>query len=662
MLKIKHITPPYCLYKIGMLALVCSVMLCSCQKEDVGTMTTLNLFSEESSMGDSKLAVNGFSMKWCDLDRVRINNNGVFNVTVNENGATVNSQYSTVPFSTPLRAVSPDISNLSHNITSDQHEVRLPSTYNYATTTLGGNEVQHLATPMAAYAAHGNNLYFKYLTGALTVKLKNTTAKTIYIEDITISSNNYQLSGNRTIDFTDLENIQPQRSDYESERKITMKCNRKAVAAGSTLPVQIPVLPVGADNCFTVEVRYITEFDGTIASGSYTYQLKNYYTFSKTQPARTSGSGNSLGRGELGYVTVELKEESSSTYQRDFFFKDADGYYLISTPMELKWLSTLSNTGSHFTSGQKVKLTNDIDMTGQSYFIPIKKVIEFDGNSKNISNLDLWSVSTNCSGLLKDESTSSSGYTGITVNNLNMIHCTLKIQSSTAFAGFIVGYANQDATISNCHVDNSTVHFVTSGTPSVIILDIGGICGRVSGKATLTDCRAFDLLFTTPTSNYVSSYSTLNCGGLIGYTNRDLFKSCYVNITNSNNVIKNTNADGVIRFGGFEGYHSSSDENFIFHNSAYNDSRVIIQNLTVNGSNQVYAGALCGSMISSRSINLANTYQSSITTTGSITVNAPTEYIGSAANKYVCGSGNSYIFDNSSPYNTATATLELTIN
>ena len=661
MLKIKHITPPYCLLKIGMLALVCGAMLASCQKE--GETTTLKLFTEESNSGDSKMAVDGMAMRWCNGDVVCINNNGTFSVNVNSSGATVTAGY--YPFETPLRAVTPNIT--SSSLDDNQCSVSLPATYNYATTTRNNVVMQHLATPMAAYTRSGDQLHFKYLTGALTVNLKNTTGKTIYVEDITITSNYYQLSGYKTIDFTALTNIQPETTDVEAYRTVTMKCNREAVAAGATLPVQIPVLPVGTNNRFTVTVRYIVNFDET-TSVSDANPSKNYYTFSATQPSRTTGLGNSLGRGELGYVPVELKETLSPGYQKDFFFKDESYYYLIGTPKELKWLSVVSST-SDFTLGQKVRLTNNIDMTSQRYFAPIQKVTEFDGCNKTISNLEMLAGGYNnhTNGLLYDGSSSSSGYTGITVNDLTMDNCTLKIQVSTAFAGFIAGYANQNVTITNCNVTNSKVEFVTSSTNS-ITLDIGGICGRVDGNSTLSACRVENLRFVV--GDYLSSYDNLRCGGLIGYsTYQSLFENCYVSITSSGNLIKNTKDNGYIHFGGFVGYHSINNNSsgwLIIKSTNYKRSDVVINNLEVRGTKNtstVYAGAFCGYMNPSYPVNLRNSYHTTIQTSGQFTVytvNSNNKHIGSAGNNYVCGNGvNPYIQEGimGAEYN-----LNLTIN
>ena len=641
MLKIKHITPPYCLLKIGMLALVCGAMLASCQKE--GETTTLKLFTEESNSGDSKMAVDGMAMRWCNGDVVRINNNGTFSVNVSGSGATVTAGY--YPFETPLRAVTPNIA--SSSLDSNQCSVSLPATYNYATTTRNNVVMQHLATPMAAYTRSGDQLHFKYLTGALTVNLKNSTQKTMYVEDITITSNNYQLSGNKTIDFTNLTNIQPQTTENEADRKVTMKCNRMEVAAGATLPVQIPVLPVGTDNRFTVKVRYIIDFDENVTQGSSAAVLKYYITFSKTQTARTSGIGNRLLRGELGYVPVELKDERSTTYQADFFFKDADGYYLISTPKELNWLSKLSNNPNNiFTLGQKVRLTNNIDMTGQSYFKPIKNVIEFDGDDKTISNLEMYAGGYNnyTNGLLYDGSSSSSGYTGITVNDLTMDNCTLKVQVSTAHAGFIVGYANQDATITNCKVTNSTVQSVVTTTSNITSLNIGGICGTVLGRGILSKCKVYSLQFIY--GNSLSQYDVLNCGGLIGYSpSYNFFEDCSVTIP-SGNLIKNTKNNGVIHFGGFVGYNTDFDHAPSIRSTNI-QSGVTINNLTVTGGNgsntTVYAGAFCGYITNNGYFGMYLEYPAaSISTSGSITVNATNEHIGSTSNAYVCGSGNSY--------------------
>ena len=139
----------------------------------------------------------------------------------------------------------------------------------------------------------------------------------------------------------------------------------------------------------------------------------------------------------------------------------------------------------------------------------------------------------------------------------------------------------------------------------------------------------------------------MNFPTLNGHHPQSSFENCYVSITSSGNLIKNTKDNGYIHFGGFVGYYLRDNTNDWLQISStnYKRSDVVINNLEVRGTQStstVYAGAFCGYMNPSYPVNLRNSYHTTIQTSGQFavyTVNSNNKHIGSIDNSYVCGNG-----------------------
>ena len=141
----------------------------------------------------------------------------------------------------------------------------------------------------------------------------------------------------------------------------------------------------------------------------------------------------------------------------------------------------------------------------------------------------------------------------------------------------------------------------------------------------------------------------MNFPTLNGHHPQSSFENCYVSITSSGNLIKNTKDNGSIYFGGFVGYYlrdiNHTNEWLQIRSTNYGRSAVLINNLEVRGTKStstVYAGAFCGYMNPSYPVNLRNSYHTTIQTSGQFTVNtvnSNNKHIGSIDNSYVCGNG-----------------------
>lgn len=277
--------------KIYLLLLV-ALAVAACQKDSLGGSGTLRI-TAEGMHGAGKVAVSGTVSYWATDDQVLINGEQVtVNIDEPNNTVTVNSASS---FEAPFFGVYPAGIYVSNS--GADYTLNLPSTYTYATTTHYGRTLQNLPSPMVAYlATAGDNpvLEFKHVTGALNVMVINHYGFTIQVDSIVVSSNKYQLCGNKTVTLGNTITVNAVDTNDAALRRVKMAGGTAlCVLAGDTAIIQVPVLPVGADNRFTVEVG-VHKVD----------QLDIKKKFSRTQG--NAGSDYSLDRAEIGYVPTRF--------------------------------------------------------------------------------------------------------------------------------------------------------------------------------------------------------------------------------------------------------------------------------------------------------------------------------------------------------------------
>lgn len=275
--------------KIYLLLLV-ALIVTACQKDSLGGSGTLRI-TAEGMHGAGKVAVNGTVSYWATDDQLLINGEQVtVNIDEPNNTVTVDSASS---FEAPFFGVYPAGIYVSNS--GADYTLNLPSTYTYATTTHYGRTLQNLPSPMVAYlATAGDNpvLEFKHVTGALNVMVINHYGFTIQVDSIVVSSNKYQLCGSKTVTLSNTITVNAVETNDESLRRVKLAGGTALrVLAGDTAIIQLPVLPVGPDNRFTVEVGVRKNDD-----------VKK--KFKKTQG--NSGTNYSLGRAEIGYVPTRF--------------------------------------------------------------------------------------------------------------------------------------------------------------------------------------------------------------------------------------------------------------------------------------------------------------------------------------------------------------------
>lgn len=273
--------------KFLLLSALAALTLAACQKDNDGL---LRLYIE--GMGsDSKMAAEGGASYWATGDKVDINGTEyTIDVDESSNTATVDATGATDYY-----GVYP--SSIIDSRNGANYVLNLPSTYTYATTTHYGRTLQNVAAPMVGYAEYDENsstsMQFKHVTAALNVKVTNYHYDyAIVVDTIMVLSGNYRLCGPTSVTINENFSLNATafaEGDVDSIKCVTMLFNGGStlqVAASSSANVQIPVLPVGAGNKFTVKISVHRADDATI----------------KATLVRTQTTGGALSRAQIGYV------------------------------------------------------------------------------------------------------------------------------------------------------------------------------------------------------------------------------------------------------------------------------------------------------------------------------------------------------------------------
>ena len=579
--------------------------------------------AEDFHGGDSKMGAyinaSRVNFTWETGDEVRIND-GVFAVTRSNSNATISARAGQ-PFTAPIRALSP-ASLYNGALTSDQVQVTLPDTYQWSTFTqsIGGlnTQCQKLNAPMAYYGDASNLNYsngqqrivFKNLCGALAVKITNTTGLPLDMEEIQVSSNRYKLSGNLSINFTNLEGLQP--VSTTTLNTVTMRFDNEdlTLLANESKVVLIPVLPVGNDNRFAIQVKYRNLQYASSPS------IKHCFTYERTQP---NSGNNALARSQFGYAPIDATRTTTTgsnanpKVSSSYFFRDTDGYNRIKDKYQLHFLSTLGDDELTINPSQaKIRIVRDIDMVGLT-MKPLYGVSDVDGGGHTISNA---SFETNTSGRvgLLDNPTDAS----IKDLTLESPKISVSALSGTRYAGFLIAKAAGTTTINNCHVDNPNVYNAAVSGTYDNDLSIGGLIGCSEGSLNITGSTVIKLRFSqaSPSS---PNYLQVNCGGMVGYA----FLSSSENIQMSGGrpysnqvVITHENtvplvANLEVRFGGVIGVANGGsdwdvdvDVRVGRYKNSNDQTPFVVKSMTSN----VYAGHVLGLEANPPQINHGDLY------------------------------------------------------
>ena len=158
--------------------------------------------------------------------------------------------------------------------------ITVPATYSSANNYMVGAR-QHIPLPMGSYYNSSGNpksLTFRHVTAAVKVMLWNACSQDIIVDQVVVKTDTYRINGSVTLDLRDgnLGVAASYESSSASDRSVTVQFPSSGegaltIAAGdNTKSVQVPILPIEADN-ITIEVyAHTASFSTSLKVYSYT--------------------------------------------------------------------------------------------------------------------------------------------------------------------------------------------------------------------------------------------------------------------------------------------------------------------------------------------------------------------------------------------------------
>ena len=373
-------------YLLFALIPILAVLAAGCVKEG---KSYIKLYTDGFELSEEarKAAVDGRFTYWLNGEYVRINHRS-HRVSLSGDSEAVASDVPSAPDYT-YGSVYP--SKIFVSSSNTNYTVRVPRQYYYKESE--GRQVLD-GLPMAAYysgASDPTELHFCHLTAALTVRVKNEKSHALDIDRIELVNSHYQLGGDITFDISTFADsgqhaINPNKTGVPDTVSIHFAETSESIPSGQHLDVQIPILPVGADNStFTINV--------------YCHKEGSRYIYSRT----TASRNNSISRACLGYAVAKYDSEQVAEdlfdtqvgtddqgRQTNFFeVGSADDLRNLSSAMDSNWTTS---DGQYSYQNANYVVTNDIDMQGAT-LTPIHYYNKngnerciFDGQGHTISN------------------------------------------------------------------------------------------------------------------------------------------------------------------------------------------------------------------------------------------------------------------------------------
>lgn len=555
------------------------LLLTACHKENPDPRMEITV---EKLQGNGKLTLDGLTATWNNGDTIRLNGTPV---VVERSGD--HAYISNTAALTTNRALFPT-RLVASGPTSDNITVTLPREYDYRSD----GTHQQLTLPLAARATDDNPLHFMHLTGALCFMLTNSTGNPLTIDRITVSSNSYQLSGERNINLGSIGSIGPE-AGAGDDRTVAMTFTKQSlvIPASGNANVVLPIAPVGSDNIFTVTV--IAHHEG------------KRYTYTHTQGENKTD--RSLDRNEIGYAGITINSDMTTgtlftgfgTVGNPYLITDYLDFLLMAEAVSKQWtdINSTAYGKTYF------RLENDIDLDGFSIY-PIRNFVrQFDGNNHTLYNLTINSRGDTCALF--------SLINGGTLTNLTLNNLTLKQSGNPTSSLLLGGFSGSimNATISNCTLNNLNISI--TGNISSASTYIGGISARATKSNTLTDCSVITSV------SFNNSTNPLYFGNIIGHCSDGATDNNDIVLTNcdATNASLSISTNNNLTFGGIVGF--TTKEYLTVTGSDYS---VTSAGSLTSTNTLVYAGGIVG-----RYNNISNSGRpcsltiSSATLTGSIT-------------------------------------------
>lgn len=236
--------------------------------------------------GGTKAAVDGLHSYWVDGETVRINGT---DKTVHTDGSS--AYLSGVTEAGVYRALYPSTLNSTATLDDDAVTVTIPASYQWSED---GDGLQVLDVPMAGRGVNGNRMVLRHITAAVTVQITNHYGFTVAVDSVVVCSdegtNKYQLSGSKEITLANDDlTVTAATTAIAADRKVKVTFDGGTplyILSGETRSVQVPVLPVGTGNKFTVRYGVHKVEDADV----------------KRAVSRTQATGGALARKQMGFA------------------------------------------------------------------------------------------------------------------------------------------------------------------------------------------------------------------------------------------------------------------------------------------------------------------------------------------------------------------------
>lgn len=559
-------------YTVLLLA-VLSMMATACQKEEKDRTVNLRVEADDAPNG-GKTYVSDNYICWHHGDQVNINGTayslsvtGTSSVTATISGVAKSESGYTAAYPAG-RVSSPSSSSVTFTIPAEQ-------TYTTLTTPTGSAQV--LEMPMVGQCGQNDGV-LKFRNAAALIKVTVTGAQKVYKIEVSADAD-ANLCGSATVN--------------PSTGVLT-----SSFTGGNTVTLDCSSYPNAGD--FYLVVAPFTEKNITVTVWAAGSNNKKY------TGTTTSSSSKTLGKNELGTVTVNVNDDGNGPYFWGGNGESSESPWLITSKEDLTTLGSLMGTGTY--KSEYYLQANDIDASASTWS-PI---------STSTTNANKFQGTYDGGGhkVKMSYSPSSSNYAffgyvyNATVKNLTVTG-TCSANSYSCVAG-ICSDASGATTFENCEnqidlkgggwcagicatVSGETVTFSSCRNNGALTVSAfsGGIIGQVNAAS-----GSIIINGVTINSKKIES-SSQYIGGIIGHIQA-------ANTVTIGGIVTNSGAiSGKNNLGGIVGYNTNSGVLIIGSNSSdriINDATVICSGSSGNGNNYIGSGGIVGCSLGTVSV------------------------------------------------------------
>lgn len=355
------------------------------------------------------------------------------------------------------------------------------------------------------------NLNFKHLTSVFHFNIQNITDVNYTVEAIEVQS--FSEDGTTPLDVFPYQlTINEGEKNFSQEKnKVSLKFDNAQLDKGDKLVGYLSFLPskgLTANSIIKIilkvtnpEIKELVLKEGRLGDLYKGTDLSSEDNFNYV-------AGKRYGVSHLIFNESDIRIDENGTYN----ILTVDG------------LNGLAAGGLFGVSGKTFKLNNNIEIVNSKAANNFNSINElkgiFDGNNKVIS------------GINKPLFLMNSG----TIKNLTINSANITLTESSEQVGILVGKNNNDAIITNCTIEQSTID-------AQVKTNVGALAG--SNIGTIDNCKINDV--------DIKTNSDSNIGGLVGY-NESVITYCMID---NNTNVQYTTDKGNGNVGGLIGWSKS---------------------------------------------------------------------------------------------------------